>query len=102
MNESNRPDLPSLWRKKPVVIAAMQWDGTKERLAAILTWADLNPDEAGDTAVVGWLENGEYQLVVTTLEGSMRPNVGDWLIKGVAGEFYFCAASIFDATYDAA
>lgn len=102
MNESNRPDLPSQWRKKPVVISAMQWDGTIERFAAILHWADLNPDKDSGTWVEGWAEGGQHKLVVRTLEGTMTPKLNDWLIKGVKGEFYFCDQSIFDATYDKA
>jgi hypothetical protein len=39
-------------------------------------------------------------LFIPTLEGEMRADVGDWLIKGVAGEFYPCKPDVFAATYE--
>ena len=41
-------------------------------------------------------------ITIKTLEGSMRGDVGDWIIKGVKGEFYPCKPDIFEATYDPA
>ena len=38
--------------------------------------------------------------MVRTLEGHMRANLGDWIIKGVKGEFYPCKPDIFEATYE--
>lgn len=43
-------------------------------------------------------EFGEIDL--STLEGTMRANLGDWIIKGVKGEFYPCKPDIFEATYE--
>ena len=43
--------------------------------------------------------NGE-QLLISTLEGQMRADVGDWVIRGVKGEFYPCKPDIFAATYE--
>lgn len=73
------------FRKKPVEIEAIQWKGTN-----IEEVCGFYPD-----AVI--LENC---IIVKTLEGDMRANVGDYIIKGVKGEFYPCKPDIFEATYD--
>ena len=93
-------------RKKPVVIEAMWFLAYTEGLHA----APWNNYEAG--CVYKWLmdnnvdfkmeqePDGPAYLVIRTLEGNMRADVGDWIIKGVAGEFYPCKPDIFAATYD--
>jgi len=43
---------------------------------------------------------GRYSLVIHTLEGDMRADEGDWVIQGVAGEFYPCKPHIFELTYE--
>lgn len=79
------------YRKKPVVIEAMQLQ-----------------DNA--TEVLGWMQDngvvGSYQLddggpiFISTLEGTMQANQGDFIIRGVEGEFYPCKPDIFTATYE--
>ena len=52
----------------------------------------------------GWdwvCENGKINLYIHTLEGKMFANIGDWIIKGVNGEFYPCKPDIFEKTYEA-
>ncbi len=69
-----------------------QWTGDPEALRA---WcADLSPPFPG--GVVSCV------LLIETLEGEMTANVGDWIIRGVKGEFYPCKPDIFAATYEAA
>jgi len=79
------------WRKKPVTIEAIQW--TPE-----------NKDEALDFLLHGKcgyrLIDGE--LFIFTLEGEHHVSPGDWIIKGVKGEFYPCKPDIFAATYEPA
>lgn len=84
------------FRKKPVVIDAVQWknDGNGGSLAAIKA---LDP---GD--IVTFAADGTPALVIRTLEGEMRADVGDYIIRGVKGELYPCKPDIFEATYDAA
>ncbi|HEY1188575.1 MAG TPA: hypothetical protein VGE74_13060 [Gemmata sp.] len=41
-------------------------------------------------------------MYITTREGGMQVTAGDWIIKGIAGEFYPCKPEIFAATYDPA
>ena len=79
------------YRKKPVVIEAMRWDGSMGAQAKIVTW--------GSPRISGWFDT-RYFLRVETLEGVMRAEVGDYIIRGVRGEFYPCKPDIFEATYE--
>ena len=81
------------FRKKPVVIEAVQWTG--DNLAELENFMDRWIDRTLE------VEYGN-QIVVRTLEGNMRAHVSDWIIRGVQGEFYPCKADIFAATYEAA
>jgi len=95
-------NTPTKYRKKPVVIEAMRWDGTAESATPIIDWALANDGtirytcgpEDGCSAEVGvhWLD-------IDTLEGTMRAMPGDWIIRRVKGEFYPCKPDIFAATY---
>lgn len=76
------------FRKKPVVIDAMQFDGT---FGSVET---LRIDSCSQ-------ELGSDTLQIETLEGVMTANKGDWIIRGVKGEFYPCKPDIFEATYEA-
>lgn len=77
------------YRKKPVVIDAIQWDG-KNTVAVCLFMGRLPPQ--------GILE----KLEIDTLEGKMSASPGDWIIEGVNGEFYPCKPDIFEKTYEEA
>ena len=77
------------YRKKPVVIEAMQFTGRNdEEVAAFTGRAGYDPDDKAPS----W--------IIDTLEGRMLANPGDWIIKGVAGEFYPCKPDIFEQTYE--
>lgn len=80
------------FRKKPVVIDAMQWDGGNPM--PVLVWAAAFGGEAQFIADMG-------KLAVVTLEGDLNATAGDWIIRGVKGEFYPCKPEIFAATYEA-
>lgn len=85
------------YRKKPVVIEAVEYSPQ---------------DIIGTGRLVGWLmaggcdfkmAQGEGEFVaisIITLEGAMTAQPGDWIIKGVQGEFYPCKPDIFEATYE--
>lgn len=77
------------YRKKPVVIEAVQFDGTDESV----DW--LYPQ-----LVSGEIGRSCNRLHIKTLEGVMTANVGDYIIKGVNGEFYPCKPDIFEKTYE--
>ena len=74
------------YRKKPVVIEAIQWTGSN--LKDVLTFL------GGAT----WMD--EKGPIIETLEGELHTSVGDFIIRGVAGEFYPCKPDIFEKTYE--
>ena len=85
-----------LWQKKPVVIEAMQFDGSDNGADEVHEWMGQTSHlQCG--AVM--LEDGQWEVIITTLEGEMHASPGDWIIKGVQGEFYPCKPDIFEATY---
>ena len=75
------------YRKKPVVIEAIQYNG--ENIDEIYEFT-------GDV-----LEETVTEIGIRTLEGFMKMTPGDWIIKGVNGEFYPCKPDIFEKTYEA-
>ena len=85
-----------LFRKKPVVIEAVQfdpWGPHKYQLPTGVEYIRL-----------GGEDNFAYEGItffIDTLEGRMEVKRGDWIIRGVAGELYPCKPEIFAATYDA-
>jgi hypothetical protein len=91
-----------IYRKKPVEIEARQYDGTAGTATPIIDWA-----MAAGVTINYHCVNGdacranEHSLLIATLEGTMSAQPGDWIIKGVQGEFYPCKPDIFDATYEA-
>ena len=94
---------PQRWRKKPVVISAVQI--TQEMVeAAVLDNAPL-PDGLQLGSRTYHRERRKVYsvaLYVETLEGRMNVEVGDWLITGVKGEHYPCKPDVFAATYEPA
>lgn len=84
------------YRKKPVEIEAVQWNGTFDGAKAIARWAE---DKSNATLVVSE-EDGDLWFTIETLEGSMTVTPGDFVICGVKGEFYPCKPDIFEETYE--
>ena len=83
------------YRKKPIVIEAMQY--TKFNRAACIKFCDAKHTSIDDDGC----KYGLLNLRINTLEGTMSANVDDWIIKGIKGEFYPCKPDIFEATYEA-
>lgn len=81
------------YRKKPVKIEAIQFFDNPENLAKLssLGLDPVNVDYSNSTIPV---------LKIRTLEGVMTASEGDYIIKGVTGEFYPCKPDIFHATYE--
>lgn len=77
------------FRKKSVVIEAMRFDGSNTEECCRFVGRE-NISSCGP---------GEY-IGIYTLEGSMVAVVGDWIIRGIKGEFYPCKPDIFEATYE--
>lgn len=81
------------YRKKPVVIEAVQYDPCNQE--PVIDWLDEH----------GWQWINQFGFRIKTLEsgdGWHEVSPGDWIIKGVKGEFYPCKPDIFDATYESA
>ena len=82
------------YRKKPVVIEAVQWTGDNGE--------EIN-DFCGNNAKFTLLcinTKISYRLGIETLEGFMEASTGDYIIKGVNGEFYPCKPDVFEKTYE--
>lgn len=79
------------YRKKPVVIEAIQFDHNVEEIEKFVG-RELYGNMNG---------TGEVQeLIIETLEGDHLAKQGDWIIKGIKAEYYPCKPDIFEATYE--
>jgi hypothetical protein len=83
------------FRKKPVVIEALQWMGKGNYELAIFLNGNNWKHKLADNI-------SPEKLIIHTLEGDMTASIGDWIIKGVKGEFYPCKPDIFEQTYEPA
>ncbi len=77
--------------KKPVQIEARQYSGTAVNTVEVTNWI---LEQGGDACCDG------YHLLIETLEGTHAASPGDWIIRGIKGEFYPCKPEIFAATYE--
>ena len=89
------------FRKRPVVIEARQLPpapiadyATPHALQPLADWCK--------GAILTNTSTAEFCIDIQTLEGTMRATPGDWIIRGVHGEFYPCKPDIFAATYEPA
>ncbi len=104
---------PTKYRKKPVIVEAICFDGSWTSGLTIMNWAPgtyfvgegyehplrrENEYDPGNGHI--YSDRAKAFLVIKTLEGNMRADQGDWIIKGVKGEFYPCKPDIFEATYE--
>ena len=85
------------FKKKPVVIDAVQWNG--ENLKEVIDFTGLHPSAEKWSWEQYELVVKEEGLKIFTLEGAMMANIGDWIIRGVKGEFCPCKPDIFEQTY---
>ena len=85
----------ALYRKKPIVIEAHQFDGSIEHKRRL-------EEDFGVTTIDSRAYRGKLTAWrIGTLEGPHEVTVGDWIIRGVKGEFYPCKPDIFSMTYEA-
>lgn len=91
------------YRKRPVEVEAMCWDGTADGATPIIQWIhDGGGSCSYDCATEPCSgDEGGHNITISTLEGYMTATAGDYVICGVQGEFYPCKPDIFDATYEA-
>lgn len=88
-------------RKKPVEVEAVQWTG--ENLSEIQDFArDHITIEIYDAGYLAGVTPSVVKVTISTLEGDMIISKGDYIIKGIKGEFYPCKPDIFEMTYERA
>lgn len=75
------------YRKKPVIIEAIQWTGE-------------NPKDCMKFCSSGVADVNNDTILIKTLEGTMMASKNDFIIKGIKGEFYPCKPDIFEQTYE--
>lgn len=80
------------YRKKPVTVEAIQWIDNNLEILAFCKDAEF---EERRNIMGVWLD-----LYINTLEGRMKASKGDYIVKGVNGEFYPCKPDIFEKTYE--
>ena len=118
--EDGKTIKPKQYIKKPIVVDAMRLAGGTSETQQVLDWLadNLYPMLVGDYTDPETLryhdqvekdfsrpDKGVYidpasgDLIIRTLEGDMRARYGDYIIKGIRGEFYPCDADIFNRTY---
>lgn len=83
------------YKKKPVVIEAERFTGGFSFSEMGVAWGEEFLSEV-------IYNHAANELWIDTLEGRMRANIGDWVIKGVNGEFYPCKSDIFAKSYELA
>lgn len=81
------------YRKKPVVVEAVQFTDTEESISK-LSELGLEPVQ------IDYADAGNPILKIKTLEGLMIAAEGDYIIKGIQGEFYPCKPDVFAETYE--
>ena len=102
-----------LYRKKPVVIEAIQLTSDPETFSKAFSWIEVFTLGTFDCLPIiegaegaTWPESGvsidprDGRMVIATLEGGHWCNLGDYIIRGVQGEFYPCKPDIFESTYE--
>ena len=91
----------SKYRKKPVVIEAVQWSGNSNQSEIEkFVGRPLERELQSDTAYEAGQGAPLFYLIIPTLEGDMKASAYDYIIKGINGEVYPCKPEIFDKTYD--
>ena len=114
----SKMNYPRKFVKRPVEVEAMCLEGTAGDCHRVYSWMEnngylqlfgnaLNPEELYDPDLGNevrptkgvWIDPGTGDFMIRTLEGDMRVKYGDWVIRGVAGEFYPCKPDIFNQTY---
>jgi hypothetical protein len=81
------------YRKKPVVVEAVRFFDTAESLAELSEFM-------GTDIKVNYADPDNPTLIIPTLEGDYIASIGDYIIKGIKGEFYPCKPDIFEMTYE--
>jgi hypothetical protein len=97
---STSENLTGRFRKRPVVIEAIQYRPDIPNCADVARFTGLIPPN--EPWVCDDEPHADQPWLIATLEGTMEASCGDWIIRGVQGEHYPCKADIFAATYERA
>ena len=90
------------YRKKPVIIDAIQLNDEYNSICNAIEFVeniDMSTSIIGRNICVKDVQK-EKGLIIHTLEGDMKASFGDYIIKGVNGEFYPCKPDVFEKTYE--
>lgn len=92
------------FRKKPVVVEALQWTDSDIRTMYNFLEGKTDNDPICREGKNFYIDHDKAfgGLIIQTLEGDHIAEIGDWIIKGVEGEFYPCKPSVFELTYELA
>lgn len=88
------------YRKKPVVIQAIEWTGDNFEELAKFMGCDTKDYFSQEGSCRFYVSHGSKVLTIKTLEGDHRAIPGDYILRGVKGEFYPCRQDIFLETYE--
>ena len=89
------------YRKKPIIIEALQWDGSRHR--PMWDFLENKPSSCMESSGENfYIDHSQVDggLIIKTLEGEHIASIGDFIIKGINGEFYPCKPDIFEKTYE--
>ena len=95
----------TIYRKKPVEVRAVQLKRTHNSFQEVYFFMKWYTHESGKMGEEKWYNFVEEELkkngvIIPTLEGEHIASWGDWIIEGIAGEFYPCKPDIFNKTYE--
>ncbi len=93
--------MTNRYRKLPVEIEAVQFDGTPQSVLAVMHFVDAGRTEK-ELRIHADSDPAKSWIGIPTLEGTMRADAGDWIIRGVKGELHPCKPDVFAVTYEAA
>lgn len=88
------------YRNKPVVVEAVRWTGSNLEEIRNFVGSDLIEECVELFDIKRTLKEMLVDIAIDTLEGTMRVDYGDYIIKGIQGEFYPCKPDIFEQTYE--
>lgn len=88
------------YRKKPVVIEAIQYNNLNRQEIENFVGKPLQVELETETAYLAGKGSPKFSLIIETLEGNHKALPGDYIIKGIQGEFYPCKPDIFAKTYE--
>lgn len=86
------------YRKKPVVIEAIQLKESGENIGEVYDFCGLDTGNFPERGI--GIDPSDGKFKITTLEGVMIAELDDYIIKGIKGEFYPCKPDIFEQTYE--